>query len=111
MDAGAQRAVRNSVSRTPRIRKFFSSNVRPGSSWDDSGRLLAISKDEYKKLVGRDFNGYDVVQAFNGDVAANAFDITNLSYWMSGNFWVDVEGGMKGIPARVNIKIVAFDFE
>lgn len=30
---------------------------------------------------------------------------------MSGNFWVDVEGGVKGIPARVNIKIVAFDFE
>lgn len=101
----------HSVSRAPRIRKFFASNIRSGSNWDGSGRLLAITKDEYKKLVGRDFNGFDVVQAFNGDVAANAFDVTNLSYWGSGNFWVDVEGGVQGIPARVNIRIVAFDFE
>ena len=101
----------DSVSRAPRIRKFFTSNVRSSSSWDGHGRLLAITKDEYKKLVGRDFNGYDVVQAFNGDVVANAFDVANLSCWKSGNFWVDVEGGVQGSPARVNIQIVAFDFE
>lgn len=101
----------DSVSRAPRIREFSTSIVRSGSSWDVSGRLLAISKDEYKKLVGRDFNGFDAVRAFNGDTAANGFDVTNLSYWNSGNFWVDVEGGTKGIPARVNIQIVAFDFE
>ena len=87
------------------------SNVRAGSDWDVSGRLLAITKNEYRELVGRDFNGFDVVQAFNGDTAANGFDVTNLSYWKSGNFWVDVEGGTKGIPARINIQIVAVDFE
>ena len=109
--ASTLKTLGDSVSQVPRIRKFFASNVRSGSSWDGSGRLLAITKDEYKKLVGRDFNGYDVVQAFNGDAAANAFDVTNLSYWGSGNFWVDVAGGVQGIPARVNVQIVAFDFE
>lgn len=61
--------------------------------------------------MGRDFNGFDAVRAFNGDLAANGFDVVNLTYWNSGNFWIDVEGGMKGIAARVNIQIVAFDFE
>lgn len=101
----------DSVSRAPRIRQFFTSIVRPGTQWDASGRLLAISKDEYKNLVGRDFNGFDIVQVFNGDIAANAFDVINLTYWSSGNFWVDTEGGARGINAGVNIQIVAIDFE
>lgn len=61
--------------------------------------------------MGRDFNGFDIVQVFNGDIAANAFDVINLTYWRSGNFWVDTEGGSRGIRARVNIQIVAIDFE
>jgi hypothetical protein len=61
--------------------------------------------------VGRDFNGFDIVQVFNGDITANAFDVINLAYWSSGNFWVDIEGGTRGIYARVNIQIVAIDFE
>lgn len=61
--------------------------------------------------MGRDFNGFDVVQAFNGHIEANAFDVTAISYWGSGNFWIDVEGGSPGNRARVNIQIVAIDFE
>lgn len=61
--------------------------------------------------MGRDFNGFDAVRATNGDINANGFDVVNLTYWNSGNFWIDVEGGTKGIAARVNIQIVAFDFE
>ena len=103
--------LRDSVSRAPRIRQFFTSIVRLGTEWDASGMLPAITKDEYKNLVGRDFNGFDIVQVFNGDLAANAFDVINLTYWSSGNFWVDTEGGARGLNARVNIKIVAIDFE
>lgn len=104
--------LKDSVSQMPRIRKFFGSYVRSVPNWDiEDRRLLAISKEEYKALVGRDFNGYDVVQAFNGDVTANTFDVVNLSYWKSGNFWIDAEGGAAGSAARVNIQIVAFDFE
>lgn len=101
----------DSVSQVPRIRKFSTSIVRAGSNWDRDGRLLAITKGEYKELVGRDFNGFDVVQAFNGDMAVNSFDVTNLSYWGSGNFWVDVSGGRSEYTAQINIKIIAIDFE
>ena len=101
----------DSVSQVPRIRKFSTSIVRAGSNWDSDGRLLAITKDEYKELVGRDFNGFDIVQAFNGDMAVNSFDVTNLSYWGSGNFWVDVSGGRSEYTAQINIKIIAIDFE
>lgn len=104
-------ALGDSVSQVPRIRKFSTSIVRAGSNWDSNGRLLAITKDEYKELVGRDFNGFDVVQAFNGDMAVNSFDVTNLSYWGSGNFWVDVSGGRSEYTAQINIKIIAIDFE
>ncbi len=109
--ASTLKTLGDSVSQVPRIRKFSTSIVRSGSNWDSDGRLLAITKDEYKKLVGRDFNGFDVVQAFNGDMAVNSFDVTNLSYWGSGNFWVDVSGGRSEYTAQINIKIIAIDFE
>lgn len=109
--AGELATLGDSVSQVPRIRKFSTSIVRASSNWDSNGRLLAITKDEYKELVGRDFNGFDVVQAFNGDNTVNSFDVTNLSYWGSGNFWVDVSGGRSEYTAKINIKIIAIDFE
>ncbi|WP_432291362.1 hypothetical protein [Olsenella uli] len=109
--ASTLKTLGDSVSQVPRIRKFSTSIARSGSNWDSDGRLLAISKGEYKELVGRDFNGFDVVQAFNGDNTVNAFDVTNLSYWGSGNFWVDVYGGRSGYTAQINIKIIVIDFE
>ena len=109
--ASTLKTLGDSVSQVPRIRKFSTSIVRLDSNWDSNGRLLAITKDEYKELVGRDFNGFDVVQAFNGHKEANTFDVTAISYWSSGNFWIDVEGGSPGVRARVNIKIIAIDFE
>lgn len=109
--ASTLKTLGDSVSQVPRIRKFSTSIVRSGSNWDSDGRLLAITKNEYKELVGRDFNGFDVVQAFNGDQTVNSFDVTNLSYWGSGNFWVDVFGGRSEHTAQINIKIIAIDFE
>lgn len=91
---------------------YTGSFIRESNGWDSDNRMiLGITSAEYKTMVGRAFNGLDVVWIYNGDYRANPFTVTGFACWNSSNFWCDTKEGVVGQRSRINVKVVAIDFD
>lgn len=87
----------------------MASYKRETSEW--SGDFVpAVTAGEFKALVGRSPNGYDLVQGYNGDYAANQTNVDYVTWYNSGNFWAHCTGGST-TPVRINVYVTAFDFD